>query len=175
MFHYPIDDELKLVLLQRRHAEELKELIDSSREHLAGLDWVESTKAVEDTRNFIEYALDKFAKDEEMHCAILYNDKIAGVTGLNQINRQVKFVEIGYWLGRKFTGNGIMTRVVNGWVDYVFKTMKLDRIEIYTAYQNKKSRAVAQRAGFEEEAVLKKRIPYFDEIDDMVIYTKLRD
>ena len=54
MFSHKLTEDTELRLLEERHAEELTNLIDRNREHLrAWLPWVDTTRTVEDLKNFI--------------------------------------------------------------------------------------------------------------------------
>ena len=46
-----------------------------------------------------------------MNTVILFKGEIVGVAGYNQTNWSNKTAYIGYWLGKEFQGNGIMTKV----------------------------------------------------------------
>ncbi|MDQ0198274.1 GNAT family N-acetyltransferase [Neobacillus ginsengisoli] len=51
---------------------------------------------------------------------ILYEGEIAGTIGFNQLNKTSRIGVIGYWLGEKFQGKGIMTRALKSFIDYGF-------------------------------------------------------
>src|SRR5215467_2117525 len=64
MFRYPLGPHAELRLLELRHAEEMFALIDQNREYLRRwLTWVDDTRAVSDSRNFIRNTLQQFAEN----------------------------------------------------------------------------------------------------------------
>ena len=65
-------------------------------------------------------------------------------------------MEIGYWLGSKFQGKGIVTGACRLLTDHAFDEWKLNRVEIHCAPGNKKSCAIPKRLGFQLEGVLRK-------------------
>jgi ribosomal-protein-serine acetyltransferase len=85
---------------------------------------------------------------------ILYEGEIAGTIGFNQLNKANRIGVIGYWLGDKFQGKGIMTRAFKAFINYGFKELGLNRIEVRVAVENKKSRALPERLGFTELGVI---------------------
>lgn len=60
-----MDEGLVLRLLEPHHAQALSDLIDRSRDHLGcWFPWVRQTRAVEDSRAFIQEGLEQFARDD---------------------------------------------------------------------------------------------------------------
>lgn len=57
-------------------------------------------------------------------------------------------VEIGYWLARGLTGQGLMTRVVGTLTDLVLTLDDVTVVEIHCDEANVRSAAVAQRLGY---------------------------
>ncbi|WP_245833157.1 GNAT family N-acetyltransferase [Oceanobacillus timonensis] len=76
-------------------------------------------------------------------------------TGLHRINWDVRKFEIGYWIDTKHRGNGYVTEVVTGLTAFAFRELRANRVEIRCDPQNMKSKAVAERAGFELEGILR--------------------
>lgn len=64
-------------------------------------------------------------------------------------------VEIGYWLGERYWGRGIMTFVVKEMVDYTFASFPIIKIYAPVFDFNVPSQRVLEKAGFEKETVLK--------------------
>ena len=82
MFRYEIGDDAELRMLEDRHAEELFALVDRNRKHLREwLPFLDTTTSVEDERDFIKSALDRFATDGSFAAGIWFKGKIAGVIG----------------------------------------------------------------------------------------------
>ena len=64
--------------------------------------------------------------------------------------------EIGYWIGKPFRGQGIMTEVVRGFCDYLNQDFGVVRIEAVVFPNNAASMRVVEKAGFEREAYCRK-------------------
>lgn len=107
--------------------------------------------------------------------AIVYQGELAGTIGFNDIDRGIKCGTVGYWLGQDFQGKGIMSQALETVIDYGFRNLKLDKIEIRVATGNVKSRALPERFGFLEEGVLRNAEWLYDRYVDHVVYGLLRD
>ena len=67
---------------------------------------------------------------------------------------------VAYWLAPEARGRGVATRAVKLLVRWAFETFDgLVRIELWSLVGNDASDAVARRAGFLEEGILRARLP----------------
>ncbi len=82
--------------------------------------------------------------------------------------------EVGYFLAAGARGDGHATRAVQLICHWGFETLGLERIELLAATGNPASQAVAVRAGFTREAVLRSYMQAKDERLDMVAFGLLR-
>jgi RimJ/RimL family protein N-acetyltransferase len=64
--------------------------------------------------------------------------------------------EFGYWLGDGFRGKGIMTSCINAFIDFVFSTKKIVRIEAHVFSHNSASCRVLEKCGFLQEGYVRK-------------------
>jgi ribosomal-protein-serine acetyltransferase len=175
MFSYQVDEDIQLKILELRHSEELFSLTDRDRAHLREwLPWVDGTKTVENTREFIKFTIKGFAENNGFNAAIFYNNEIVGCIGLHEIDWNNKKTPIGYWIGSEYVGRGIMTKSCRAVVSYVFNELKLNRVEIRAGVFNKKSRAIPERLGFSQEGTIKCGEWLYDHYIDSVIYGMLR-
>jgi ribosomal-protein-serine acetyltransferase len=157
MFRREIGDGVYLKLLEERHAPAIFALVNRDRKYLRKwLPWVDLTKQVDDTLKFVKITLVQFANNEGLCAGIWHDDEFAGTIGTHKIDRINRKVEIGYWLGSKFQGQGIVTEACRLLTDHAFHEWGLNRVEIHCAPGNKKSCAIPKRLGFELEGVLRK-------------------
>lgn len=171
MFEFVIDDYVKLKLLDVQYSGQLHELTDSCRLYLRQwLPWLDGTKTVEDTQLFIEGTKKQFASNNGYQAGIWYNGNIAGVIGYHSINWAHRSTTIGYWLGERYQGNGLMTKSCKAFIEYAFGELNLNRIEIRCAKENFKSRAIPERLGFVKEGIIREAEWLYDHYVDHVVY-----
>lgn len=174
MFTYNIDDKTALKMLDLQDAKELFTLTVESKEKLREwLPFIDYTKSVDDTKNFIQSTMKQFSENNGFQAGIWYEGKIAGVIGFHKIDWNNKSTSIGYWLGNDYVGLGLMTKSVEAFIDYAFKEIKLNRVEIRAAVENKKSRAIPERLGFTEEGCVRQAEWLYDHYVDHVVYGML--
>jgi ribosomal-protein-serine acetyltransferase len=174
MFIHRIDDELFLRLPDERHSPEAYALIKRDHEHLSRwLKWATEDFTLEDAKEFVRRNRRQFANNEGYSTQIVYRDRIAGQVGYVEISWANGSCEIGYWLGAAFQGRGIMTRACRALIDYAFRELKLNRVEIKCAVGNTRSRAVPERLGFEQEGILREAHHLHDSYVDLVVYAML--
>jgi RimJ/RimL family protein N-acetyltransferase len=78
--------------------------------------------------------------------------------------------EVGYWLAREARGHGHATRSVRLICAWGFETLGLERIDLLAATGNLASQRVAERSGFQREAVFRSYLEGTFERQDMVVY-----
>lgn len=171
--HQP-SPEISLELVEPRHAEELFRVIDANREHLREwLPWVDGTRSASDLNEFIQTSCRRLADDNGFNTVIRFRDEIVGVVGYHGIDWVNRATSLGYWLAREARGKGIMTQSCRAYVDHAFGELKLNRVEIRCAVENKRSRAIPERLGFREEGALREAEWLYDHFVDLVVYSRL--
>ena len=81
--------------------------------------------------------------------------RLLGGTGLHRIDWAVRKFEIGYWIRPDAAGQGHVSEAVRLLTALAFGTLGARRVEIRCDARNLRSRAVAERCGFELEGVLR--------------------
>lgn len=174
MLSHRMDPNTELKLLERHHAASIFQLIDANRDHLRPwMFWVDHTKTVADSEDFVGKSLEGFTRGTEIHLGVWVDGEMAGIVGAHTIDPVKCYAEIGYWLGERFQGRGIMTRSVRALVDYLLGERGLNRVEIRCAISNRRSQGVAERLGFRQEGRLKEAIRVGGEFEDLLIFGKL--
>lgn len=82
--------------------------------------------------------------------------------------------EIGYWLGKSHWGQGIMTKVLSTYSDYLFNNTEIIRLEAPTYLSNIGSQRVLQKSGFVQEGVLKMAYKKEDVFLDAILFAKIK-
>ena len=178
MLAYKIDEEISLRMFEVCDAEEFYNLTIHSKEHLREwLGWLDQIESLEDITQNIKTRLKILMEDGgcPKSFAIIYKGEIAGTIGFNTINKGNKSGVVGYWVGGDFQGKGIMSRSFKAVIDYGFKELGLNRIEVCVATENEKSRAIPERFGFKAEGTLRQAEWLYDHYVDHVVYGLLKE
>jgi len=145
-----VSEKLLLRQIEMADAEPVFETINSQRQYLRKwLPFVDLTKQVDDTRNFIR----GIYKDQELVFVIQYEGEFAGLIGFRGTDRANRKTEIGYWLSEPFQHKGIVTESVKRLVKFAFEKLQLNRVEINCAVGNLPSKKIPQRLGFQFEGI----------------------
>lgn len=171
MFSRQLTDQISVQLAVPFYAEPLFRLTDQNRSYLRRwLPWLDVTTQVSHTRRFLIDQMDRFAKGQVLCVLIRWEDQLAGVAGFHSIDVVNQIGTIGYWLAEKYTGRGIMTRVVQDLIDIGRTFYSLQRIEIRCASENQRSRAIPRRLGFKHEGTFERAERIYDLWHDHEIY-----
>ncbi|ANS75276.1 ribosomal-protein-serine acetyltransferase [Paenibacillus yonginensis] len=156
MFKYAIDHSLFISLLETGDAESLFNLIDRNRSHIG--EWLKFpnvTLKVEDSRNFIEMVRMRYARNEGYWLGIWLEEKLIGSIGFLFFDFDNKKTEIGYWIDKEYEGHGLISKTIKVLIEYAFKDLGLNKIEIGMAVQNLRSRAIPEKLGFKHEGTIR--------------------
>jgi len=142
-------------------------------------DYAEWAKLRGESRGFLEPWEPRWAQDELSHAAwrqrlrryrgdfaaglgtpFFVIDKasgsLAGGVTLSNIRHGVsQSATIGYWMGERFAGRGLMAEALDLVVDHCFRTLRLHRLEAACIPENNRSVRVLEKAGFQREGLLR--------------------
>lgn len=139
-----------------------------------------TVKLVTDAASAKKYIEEKLreAKNRESYSFIIYDTeaaKPAGMVFVKRIDWSIPKAELGYYIDEHYTGKGLASESLNLLTTYCFDTLKLRKLILRIAPDNKASRRVAEKNGFEPEGLLKKDFKTFDgRILDLCYYGKVR-
>jgi [ribosomal protein S5]-alanine N-acetyltransferase len=108
-------------------------------------------------KKYLEEALKNIKlknKDKEIF-VIDINGECAGTIALSNIELNHKAI-VGYWLGKKFRGRGIMSKALKMITEYGFRKYHLRRIKAHVVTFNKASARVLEKCGYKLEGIQKK-------------------
>lgn len=150
-------------------------------ESLSGLKpWMPFAQALptlEESEKFTRESRIGFLKRTNLHLRIFNRNtgSFIGCSGLHRINWELRNFEIGYWIRSTCAGNGYITEAVNGITDFAVRELEANRLEIRCSARNTKSAAVAERAGFTLDGILRRDSRGEDgELHDTKVYAKVR-
>jgi ribosomal-protein-serine acetyltransferase len=150
-----IADGAELRLWEAGDAAELTEVIAANREHLATwLPWAE-TQRFQDSVEYLDLKRLQLDANDGFEAALVLDGEIAGGIGFHRVDWVNRSTSIGYWLAADAQGRGLMTAAVTALLDYAFFEWELHRVIIEVIVGNERSRAIPERLGFRQEAILR--------------------
>lgn len=102
------------------------------------------------------------------------DDTLIGVVGLHNIHPIHKHGVLGYWLGKKYWGNGYMTEAVSLMLRFAFSELKLHRIGVSAYTENMGSLSVIRKNGFTEEGIAREKYYRFGKWLTSIQFSMLR-
>ena len=97
-----------------------------------------------------------------------------GVCGVNAINQENRFANLGYWVRTSETGHGVAVQAVKLVASWSFEHTDLQRLEIVTAVGNEASQRVAEKVGALREGTLRSRLCIHGSFHDAVMHSIIR-
>jgi len=174
-FTVDLGDGFALALRESWTVQPLLALIEKNLERLRRWEpWAHGEQSEQSLRTFTRAQLKGWVDGENLPCVILHDGELIGTTGA-RIVTYTRTAELGYWVDEDFEGRGAVSRAVSGVLARLFLDHDLARAEIRTGAGNVRSRALAERLGFEHEGTLRKALPVGQEHQDIVVYGLLRD
>lgn len=144
-------------------------VLNENREFMGRfLEWVDAYTNIDKAKSNIA----KTYPADACSYFILVDDKIAGKIGFVDVDDNMG--EISYWLARRYTGRGIMTRALRILTKMGFDDLKLNRVQLTIDADNTASEATATRVGFVCEGTLHKYFLLRGVSRDMKMYAKVK-
>ena len=171
----PLDlgDGVQLLATTAADAVEAFEVIDAERHRLREwLPWIDDTTDVEIERTFLASIEAVNEAGTGLHATIRCDGELAGLIGL-RLDGLHSSAEVGYWLGERWVGRGVMTRAVAAMIDVAFRELGMHRVELLAATENVRSRAIAERLGMTFEGVRREAEELARGFVDLAMYSIL--
>jgi ribosomal-protein-alanine N-acetyltransferase len=128
---------------------------------------------IEDAEQWIRHAGDD---SPPTNLAITSDGRVIGGVGLERRSDVTRYSgEIGYWLGVEHWGRGLATEAVAAFVDYVFSTFPVERLEAWVFAPNVSSRRVLEKCGFRLEGIARRGVYKDRRFLDSCLYGRLRE
>lgn len=183
LIDFPSEFETERLLIRMPKPGDGKAVYESKEasinELLPWMPWAHVEDREEDAEIRIREAYVKFLTREDLRLLVFHKDtgELIANSGLHRIDWDVRKFEIGYWIDSRHSGKGYMTEAVQAIADFAFTELHANRVEIRCDVKNVKSRAVAERIGFELEGILRKDSldVYGKELRDTCVYAKVRE
>ena len=145
-----VDDEIYLRPLEIADLEVVYSATkQNKKELLKWFDWAGKRLTVKGSLNFIQRSIRENKNNNRCDLGIFYKDKLAGIFGLINIDKEDNSVELAYWLSIDFRGKGIAIRTCRKMEEYCFNVLRFNEILIIAFAENAGSRAIPEKLGFE--------------------------
>jgi ribosomal-protein-serine acetyltransferase len=168
-----VNDHIHLQQLRMAHAGIIFEAIDRDRNYLRRwLPFVDQTRKPEDTKDFIKQLQQNLRNDYVY--TIWYKGDFAGLAGYKDSDPVNQKTEIGYWLAENMQGKGIMIQTVKKLVDFAFRNLNRNRVQIKVAVENHKSSAIPKKMGFVFEGIEREGEFHSDRFYDLELYSMVK-
>lgn len=175
MEYLRVDDDLHLEKVKLSHAGLIFDTIEENRPYLRRwLPFVDQTRKPEDSRKYVQMLLSEQERSRNEVFTIWYKGDFAGLAGFKDMDFINHKTEIGYWLAEKMQGRGIMSKTVWKMIDYGFRNLNFNRIQIKVATGNAKSAAIPSRLGLVFEGTERNGEYHTDRYFDLQVFSILK-
>ena len=123
----------------------------------AWMPWAKETPSVERSEEYCRRAAADYLTRTSLGLLLWHkaDGELVGGIGFHHIDWAVPKFEIGYWIRKRYEGQGYCTEAVNAITRMAFETLKASRVEIRCDDRNPRSGRVAERCGYRLEGVLR--------------------
>jgi len=154
MFRRDVAPGIEIRQFEMSDAEELFACVERNREYLwQWMPWVDSTRSVDDVREFISRAEAQLEANQGPQNVIWMSGELIGSIGCHPIDWFHRNCSIGYWIDAARQGRGVVTSCCRTLLDYLFCEIGLHRVEIRCGTGNTRSCSIPERLGFTREGV----------------------
>jgi len=98
-----------------------------------------------------------------------------GITAGNIRHGASQSANIGYWMGERYAGRGLMSEALSLVVEHCFGTLRLHRLEAACIPDNNRSVRVLEKAGFRREGLLRSYLKINGVWQDHYLYALVED
>ena len=135
--------------------------------------WCHPNYSIDETRSFVASCGPAWERGEHYTFVIVdvRDGTILGGVGLNHINHQYQFANLGYWVRTSHKGQGIATAATRLVARFGLRELHFNRLEIVVAFGNVPSQRVAEKAGARREGLLRNRLVHHAQPQDAWMYS----
>ena len=108
-------------------------------------------ESAEATKQLLESWCAAYENDKTYNWAMEYEGVVIGSISVVEIKERHERAEIGYCMGYDYWNKGIMSEAAKAVIDYLFREVGVNRIDISHAVKNPASGRVAQKCGLTYE------------------------
>lgn len=132
--------------------------------------WCRPDYALADAEARVAACITAWRDGSEYPFGIFEHDTLLGCVGLNQVDRDARSANLGYWIGERHRGRGLATQAAAWTAGWGFRELRLARIEIVVLPHNAPSLRVAEKLGATREGIAPGRIEFQGRRADAVLF-----
>ncbi len=176
MQHLPLlGKRIVLRPLQRRDAEALVKYANDKI--IALYTRLPHPYRLQDALDFIPKTRQKQRQNKgyELGIELKETKEIIGMMSIRDIDQQNKNAEVGYWIGRKYWGQGLGSEALQLMIQFCFNKLKLKRLYAKVLHPNIASASLLQKQGFVLEGRMRKDTFKYGKWYDHLIFGLLQE
>jgi len=119
----------------------------------------------------------KFEEDQKhvgQYAIRLKGEMVGGIGFLYSHGDSSHKAEVGYWIGKRHRGRGLMTLAIQKMIEIAFSEKGLFRLEAHVFPENIASMRALEKAGFQKEGFLKSTFIKEDRLVDTFLFAIIR-
>jgi RimJ/RimL family protein N-acetyltransferase len=154
------------------------ETVQANQEHLKPwMPFAVRVMSLAEYETYVKACYEKFLHHLDIPLLLIdkQSGEMVGSSGLHRFDWAIPKFEIGYWVAKKYEGQGYVCEAVNGITQFAAEVLGAKRVEIRCDARNERSAAVARRAGYTLEGTLRQdsRHHLTHELRDTHIFAKI--
>jgi len=154
MVCYRVNPQTELRSFEMAQASEMFAVLEANREHLRRWHaWVDLLRSPADVEKAIAMWKMVEADRRGLFFGIWFKGRLCGMINHQSIDYTHGWSALSYWLTEADQGIGLMSTCCRALINHAFEKLKLHRITIECATENRRSRAIPERLGFQLEGI----------------------
>lgn len=170
-----VDQEITLVKLRMKSAREIYKKVTESKEFLRQwLQWANEVRSIADIKRYISPILKSDCVKKDIAFEVWFEKDLAGIITLKEIDNVNRKAEIGYWLTEEYVGKGIMIKSCKSLLDFTFKNLGINKVQIKCSVKNIRSCNIPKQLGFSYEGIEREGEFIHKRFVDLKVYSLLK-
>ena len=151
-------DKINLRRIRRSDAESIYHHVKDK--DIARYTFIPHPYRIEDAYSFIKLSHKQIYQKTNFPLGMEHpqSKQIIGIISLDHVNYEHKNAELGYWLGKKYWGQGIAKEAIRLILRYGFKELKLKRVYARVMQPNIASAKLLEKSGFTYEGTMREML-----------------
>ena len=173
---FPLAGNVTLRTYREDDADAVYEAVIANAEPLRPfMHWMTPDYSADSAREFVCRNIREFQERRSAGYGIFREKEFIGAIGFVSFDEKARKTELGYWISKCEEGKGIVSAACEVLLNYAFRDLGLNRVEIRCSAENRRSAAIPERLGFTKEGLLRKSEYRDGRLHDFVVYGLLAD